>query len=168
MWIGFTSEFVIGPYFYQEFDHNGDLATVTVNSERYLEMLQDFVVPRLEEMDMVDTVTFQQDGAPPHIGRDVTAYLRHVFGDRIISRGFPDAWPPRSPDLAPCDFWLWGYLKSIVYQNRPATLAQLRHEITVAVNSIIPDQLKAAVYHLPMRLQAVMDNGGGHIENILR
>ncbi|GFX25433.1 uncharacterized protein TNCV_1424171 [Trichonephila clavipes] len=27
------------------------------------------------------------------------------------SRVFPTAWPPRSPDLNPCDFWLWGYIK---------------------------------------------------------
>jgi hypothetical protein len=34
--------------------------------------------------------------------------LWEVFGDYIISRG---PWPPRSPDLAPCDFYFWGRLK---------------------------------------------------------
>ncbi len=29
------------------------------------------------------------------------------------------AWPPRSPDLTPCDFSLWGIVKDCVYaQNR--------------------------------------------------
>ena len=44
-------------------------------------------------------------GAPPHVARQVTAMLRAHFGDEhIISWGFPTAWPPRSPDLNPCDF----------------------------------------------------------------
>ena len=38
------------------------------------------------------TTVFMQDGAPPHIARQVTALLRAHFG------GFPTAWPPRSPD----------------------------------------------------------------------
>ena len=34
-------------------------------------------------------------------------------------------WPPRSPDLTPCDFWLPGYLKSKVYDPVLATMQQL-------------------------------------------
>ncbi|GBN19082.1 hypothetical protein AVEN_23803-1 [Araneus ventricosus] len=45
------------------------------------------------------------DGASPHIARPVQALLHAHFGnDRVISRSFPIAWPPRSPDLNPCDF----------------------------------------------------------------
>ncbi|GFS52243.1 uncharacterized protein TNCV_4849791 [Trichonephila clavipes] len=36
---------------------------------------------------------------------------QHFTNDRVISRAFPTAWPPRSLDLNPCDFWLWRYLK---------------------------------------------------------
>ncbi|GFV78559.1 hypothetical protein TNCV_1888651 [Trichonephila clavipes] len=28
---------------------------------------------------------------------------------RIISKRCKFTWPPRSPDLTPVDFWLWGY-----------------------------------------------------------
>ncbi|PNF40234.1 hypothetical protein B7P43_G07073 [Cryptotermes secundus] len=35
-------------------------------------------------------------------------------------------WPPRSPDLSPADFFLWGHLKGIVYKNNPPTLDDLR------------------------------------------
>jgi hypothetical protein len=34
--------------------------------------------------------------------------IREVFEDRIIIRGL---WPPRSPDLSFCDFYLWENLK---------------------------------------------------------
>ena len=44
------------------------------------------------------------------------------FGDRTISLNHPHKWSPRSPDLAPCDYFFWGYLKSEVYTTPPASL----------------------------------------------
>ena len=39
-------------------------------------------------------------------------------------------WPARSPpDLNPCDFFLWGYLKSKVYCPKPRTLDDLENNI---------------------------------------
>ena len=61
---------------------------------------------------------FMKDGAPNHIARQETALLRaHVGDKRVISKDFPVAWPPRSSDLNPCDFWLWGFLKDHVYRG---------------------------------------------------
>ncbi|GFW33252.1 uncharacterized protein TNCV_2859301 [Trichonephila clavipes] len=55
-----------------------------------------------------------QDGAPPHITRCVKDVLKHHFiEERVISRQIRHLWPPRSPDLNPCDFWLWGHLKQL-------------------------------------------------------
>jgi hypothetical protein len=34
-----------------------------------------------------------------------------------IRRGGPISWPPRSPDLTPLDFFLWGYAKDQVYRK---------------------------------------------------
>ncbi|GFW47112.1 uncharacterized protein TNCV_55651 [Trichonephila clavipes] len=53
------------------------------------------------------TTVFMQDGAPSHIIRCVKQVLRcHFSDDRIIRQHFHTPWPPRSPDLNPCDFWL--------------------------------------------------------------
>ena len=41
-----------------------------------------------------------------------TTYPGHWIG-----RGGPVAWPPRSPDLTPLDFFLWEHIKSIVYET---------------------------------------------------
>ncbi|GBN41794.1 hypothetical protein AVEN_119727-1 [Araneus ventricosus] len=55
-----------------------------------------------------------QYGAPPYIATPMKKLLNLHFGnDRIISRHFSTTWPLRSPDLHPCDFLLWGYLKDI-------------------------------------------------------
>jgi hypothetical protein len=60
-------------------------------------------------------VTFQQDGAPPHFGNVVRDTLDSEFPGRWIGRTGPIPWPPRSPDLTPPDFFLWGYVKDKVF-----------------------------------------------------
>ena len=69
-----------------------------------------------------------QDGAPCHRTNIVRNRLREVFGNRIIGLGHSVEWPPRSPDLTPCDF-LWGYLKNKVYERPPTDPQDLRDRI---------------------------------------
>jgi len=48
------------------------------------------------------------------------AILQEMFRGRLISSREDIAWLPHSPDLSPCDFFLWGYLK-----RRSRTLEEL-------------------------------------------
>jgi hypothetical protein len=55
---------VTGPYLFEE-----EGVTVTVNSERYVAMLRNFLQPRMEEIveeEELGDVWFQQDGAAAH------------------------------------------------------------------------------------------------------
>jgi len=56
------------------------------------------------------------DGAPPHSTNVITNYLNDRFAGRWIGRFGPIAWPLRSPDLSPNDFFIWGYLKSKMFK----------------------------------------------------
>ncbi|KFM73374.1 hypothetical protein X975_20478, partial [Stegodyphus mimosarum] len=87
-----------------------------------------------------------------------------VTTKRVISRYFPTAWPPRSPDLTPCDFWLWGYLKSKVYQGVVQSLAMLKDNMSRTVREIPADMLLSAVVHTVHRMQYVVHNNRSHIE----
>ncbi|GFU97587.1 hypothetical protein TNCV_3278491 [Trichonephila clavipes] len=55
--------------------------------------------------------------------------LKDTFGDHLISRFGPVNWPPRSCDLTPLDYFLWGYVKSLVYADKPQTLDHLDDNI---------------------------------------
>ena len=57
----------------------------TVNEAAYLEMLQSHLKQHLLR---VNRITFQQDGAPPHIANNVRRFLSETFGDRITSHLF--------------------------------------------------------------------------------
>ena len=79
-------------------------------------MLENFVIPEIQQRQCLDSITFMQNGVPPHIGFCVQQFLRqHFINDRVICRGFPTIWPPRSPDLNPYDFWLWGDTYKILF-----------------------------------------------------
>jgi len=76
-----------------------------------LDLLEQYVSPQIEtfEQEIVSRVIFMQDGAPlPHFSCFVTDVLNERFPDGWIGRGGPIPWPPRSPDLSPLDFFLWG------------------------------------------------------------
>jgi hypothetical protein len=55
-------------------------------------------------------------------------------------------WPSLSPDLTPLDFFLWGYLKSKVYFNRPNNLDELRQRIRAEVEHITPEVLAKCLH----------------------
>jgi hypothetical protein len=50
-----------------------------------------------------------------HFSRSMRGVLSNTYHDRWIGSGGPTAWPPRSADLNPLDFYLWRHLKSFVY-----------------------------------------------------
>ena len=78
-----------------------------------------------------------------------------------------DALEARSPDLAPCDFFLWGYLKSIVYNDRPRTLAHLKTNIRNAIAEIPVGMLQRVARNFRNRLNQRIDNGGRHLTDVI-
>ncbi|KYN44692.1 hypothetical protein ALC56_00687, partial [Trachymyrmex septentrionalis] len=59
--------------------------------------------------------------------------------------------PPRSCDLTPLDFFLWGYLKSQVYVNKPTTTRALKEEIQRCINEIQPHLCKMVMENFDKR-----------------
>ncbi|GFW50786.1 retrovirus-related Pol polyprotein from transposon 297 [Trichonephila clavipes] len=158
VWVGFTTSTVIGPFFFEEMRDSG-FVTATVTGELYTDMLQNCIIPCLADKHLLERTIFMQDGAPPHNARRVKELLRRSFGDdRVLSRHFHHAWPPRSPDLSPCDYWLSGYLKSQVYRDRPTSLGMLKDNIRLRCLTITPDMLYSAVHNIITRLQLLLRN----------
>ena len=49
------------------------------------------------------------------------------LADRFLAND--NTWPAPSTDLAVPDYFLWGYVKSKVYETRPANIADLKQRI---------------------------------------
>jgi hypothetical protein len=89
-------------------------------------MLQQFLIPQLDEDDQEGRIHFQQDGAPPHYLEEVGKYLITRFPGHWIGRVAPIAWPTHSPDLTPLDFFLWGFVKvRLLVPPLPANVTEL-------------------------------------------
>ncbi|GFT66945.1 transposable element Tcb2 transposase [Trichonephila clavipes] len=86
----------------------------------------------------VTELWFQQDGATCHTARATIDLLKDTFGDRLISRLGPVNWPPRSCDLTPLDYFLWSYVKSLVYADKLQTLDHLEDNIHRVIADIRP------------------------------
>jgi len=129
-------------------------------------MLQEFFFPRLDELDLVD-IWFQQDGATAHTSRASMAVLREHFPERLISIRGNLEWPARSPDLTPCDFFLWSFLKSRVYVNRPRTLQDLKTNIQEEIANITPAMLARVMTNARNRFTQCMENGGCHLSDLI-
>ena len=156
VWCGLWARGLIGPFFFDG----------TVNGENYLGMLKDWLLPQIQGECIFDRMIFMQDGAPPHFSKDVRAWLHNTFPERWMGRRGPIEWPPRSPDLTPLDFFLWGYLKSVVYAKHPKSLDELKQQIATACADLNQNRsiLDKALVAVKKRLERCVEHGGGHVE----
>ena len=74
-------------------------------------------------------------------------------------------WPPQSPDLNPCDYFLWGYLKSVVYNPLSKTLDDLKTNITREIKKISKEILKNTFLNFEKRCKMIISDQGSHIED---
>jgi len=75
----------------------------------------------------------------PYTANAVQTWLTVKFGDKLLPKL---KWPPRSSDLNPFDYFLWGYLKRRVYSPLPKTLDDLKSNIEREIKNINKKTLK--------------------------
>lgn len=186
-WAGILGTRLIGPFFFED--------AVGLNGARYLEFLQESLEDLIWEADVplgaFARHWFMQDGAPPHWARAVRDHLdqvrlkrcsaiefvsmsdhiiyflfAQVYPQRWIGRGGPVAWPPRSPDLTPLDFFLWGYVKARIYHTRPENPEDLKGRIRAACASVDAAMLQRVQQCGVRRFQQCLTEEGRTFEHI--
>ncbi|GFY07082.1 histone-lysine N-methyltransferase SETMAR [Trichonephila clavipes] len=110
---------------------------------------------------------FQQDGATCHTARSTIDLLKDTFGDRLISRFGPVNWPPRSCDLTPLDYFLWGYVKSLVNADKQQTLDHLEENIRRVIADIRPQMLEKVIENWTSRLDYIRASLGSPMPEII-
>ncbi|GFW72591.1 DUF4817 domain-containing protein [Trichonephila clavipes] len=129
-------------------------------------MITNFFIPELNNHD-VQELWFQQDGATCHTARATIDLLKDTFGDRLISRFGPVNWPPRSCDLTPLDYFLWSYVKSLVYADKPQTLDHLEDNIRRVIADIRPQMLEKVIKNWTSRLDYIRASRGSPMPEII-
>jgi len=150
VWAGIWAEGIIGPFFFEG----------NVDGKSYHDMLKNKFWPSVKHFVHRRGLWFMQDGAPAHWSTVVRKWLDANFPNRWIGRGGSIAWPPRSPDLTPPDFFLWGYLKDKVYSRKPRTIEELKSSIECEIRGIPLNLCKKVCRSVPHRLQKCMSMEG--------
>ena len=112
----------------------------TMNGARYLEMLQE---------------KLQLHMAPCHRSKIVSEFLKKKKIKTID-------WPGNSPDLNPIEN-LCSLLKNKVTDRQPTSAQEMEMTIQLVwIHEITPEYCRNLVESMPRRLQAVLNNRGGH------
>ncbi|GBN30129.1 hypothetical protein AVEN_270072-2-1, partial [Araneus ventricosus] len=76
-------------------------------------------------------------------------------------------WPEKSPDLTPCDFFLWGFVKDKAFMPPlPQDLQELKQRITNVLNALTRDLLLRVWQELDYRIGICHVTGGARIEHL--
>ena len=151
-------------------------------------------------MPNADTIWWQCDGSPIHRSQETVAAMHRMWDrDRVICRSsaqsrnavppiedFAQNWSAYSPDLAPPDQFLFGFMKGKiltivtlfstflkkyvflgrVYQHpRPQTMDELHQAIIDAWDAVTPEMLENAGIHFLHVIEKCEQNNGGHVEH---
>ena len=160
VWAAMSTDFLIGPYFFP----------ATVGGDSYHYGLKNYAIPKIKAAvgDDFASCWFQQDGAPGHRALHVKQLLKAEFGRRTIGLGLSNSWPARSPDLNVCDYFLWSYIKDIVYSDgNVSDLPSLKRKVRNAFNLVRRERqevLLNAVGQWRKRLRICIEEEGKNVD----
>ncbi|UYV80288.1 hypothetical protein LAZ67_18002305 [Cordylochernes scorpioides] len=126
----------------------------TVNLAFYLEVLRRLkrrIAP--VRTDIKDTVKLYHDNATSHTAFIITNFLARSNTPVILH-------PPYSPDLAPCDFFLFPRLKREMKGKHWETVENIQHHVTTFLRSIPVEEFQGAFQAWQTRLRKCIDAGG--------
>ncbi len=124
----------------------------TINAERYIQVLEQHMLPSRHRLFQGRPCIFQHDNARPHTASITTSWL-HRRRIRVLK------WPACSPDLSPIEN-IWRIIKRKMRQRRPKTVEQLEACIRQEWDNIPIPKLEQLVSSVPRRLQTVIKRRG--------
>ena len=112
----------------------------TVNKEYYVEVLREFrkrFRRKRPALFKSGQWHFQQDNAPVHNSTLVTDYLTKM-GVKTVSQ------PPYSPELAPCDIWLFSNLRNCRFE----TIGEMKEAVMKVIDMLTQEEFHGAFQKL--------------------
>ena len=127
----------------------------TVNKEYYVEVLREFrkrFGRKRPALFKSGQWHFHLDNAPVHNSILVRDYLTQI-GIKTVPH------PPYSPDLAPCDFWLFPKLRGCCYEK-----IEMKEAVTKVIDILTQEDFHGAFQKLLERHNKCIAAGGDYFE----
>ena len=128
----------------------------TVHKEYYVEVLKEFRKSFCRKRPALlksGQWHFHQDNEPVHNPIHVTDYLTKI-GIKTVPH------PPYSPDLTPCDFWLFPKLRGSRYK----TTEERKEIVTKVIDTLTQDDFHGTFQKLLERYKKCIAAGGDYFE----
>jgi hypothetical protein len=107
----------------------------TVNQQFYLQVLKHLrlsVSHKRPQKQVAGAWALHHDNAPAHKAHSIQVFLAS-HGIPVIQQ------PPYCPDMAPCDFWLFPQLTTVLKGNRFEDIDEIKKNATSMMNTIPKD-----------------------------
>jgi transposase len=140
-------------------DHLVPVGTM-VNGPHYCSLLQHKVRKALcrKQPELLERgAILLQDNATPHRHHDVLNLVQR-WGWEVL------AYPPYSPDLAPCDYWLFSRVKKHLRGKQFQSEDDINTAVTASLRRVTKDEYRAAIDRLPRKWEKCVDSAGTYIE----
>ena len=135
-------------------------AGLKINTAEYLKILKEVLLPWIKKNYGPMKVMFIQDSVPAHGSKTVQKFLKRELPLFVPST----IWPSSSPDLNPCDYWLWGNVEKVSNAQPHSSVVSLKTSIRRAIKTIKKESAIKACRSFRARIQQVVHAEGGYIE----
>ncbi|XP_053205949.1 uncharacterized protein LOC128390280 [Panonychus citri] len=153
VWIGMSARGLTQPIFVEP--------GAKINAQYYISaILTPFIDDLAPQLYPEGGYIFHQDSAPSHSAKVTLDFLK----SKNIKFIHPLEHTPTS-HAAPCDFFLWGYLKSQLAHRKVETIEGLKNIIRDEVRKVPITMIQDALRSWPRRLREIYYAKGYHIEN---
>ena len=131
-----------------------------VNTKVYLDVLKSVMIPWCNQVAGGRSWVWQQDSVPAHKSKETQAWLQKECYDFVLF----SQWVPSFPDLNPLDYFVWSYVENITNMTSHNTKASLIATIRRVFSELPPALVEKACSQFRIRIEAVIEAEGGHIE----
>ena len=153
VWAGISSNGKTGLHFVNK--------GAKINSDYYIErVLKRFVRKDVPNLYPDGNFMFHQDSAPSHRSKKTIDWLK----EHKIKYTTSEQWIPKSPDAAPMDYFVWGYLKNQFKKKNIKNTAVLKCALNKAWKGLPQEMIDRALQSWPKRVHNIYKTKGGNIE----
>lgn len=137
---------------------------VKINSEHYQKnILSPFISEDLKNLYPDGDGILQQDSAPAHVSKNTLEFM----SKRKMKFIPPDMWTPNSPDNAPLDFNIWGWMEKELQKRKVYTIIGLKRALQEIWDSISQEHIDRVLKHWLKRCRLIHENEGKSIEHLI-
>ncbi|QQP37282.1 Putative transposable element [Caligus rogercresseyi] len=132
-----------------------------VGAKEYLAVIKNVVKPWLDATYPKGNYCYQQDGAPGHKAKKPQKWCK----DNLMNFWPAHFWPPSSPDVAPLDYGIWGFVESKACATPHPSVDALKASVEKEWADMSEHYVRKVCRAFRPRFEAMVSAEGSHFEN---